>query len=153
MNYEVWTMRFEVWTYFFHLSLPFKNINCAVGTVEHAIGTMKCEVWCYARAFVHEHAIKLNMFIKWAATWDFQQCGMWDQHRLRPPCAYAQSDKSLCLSLEYSMNIKLLTKHHLEFLSLHVRGGCIGSSESLHVKTPYCWKSHVAAQIMLSAVA
>ena len=46
--------------------------------------------------------INLNM---WAATCDFQQCGMCDQQRLRPACAYAQSDQSLCKSLEYSMNI------------------------------------------------
>ena len=31
------------------------------------------------------------------------------------------------------MIIKLLTEHHLEFLSL--KGGCTGSSESIHVKT------------------
>ena len=30
----------------------------------------------------------------------------------------AQSDQSLCLSLEYSMIVKLLTEQHLEFLSL-----------------------------------
>ena len=30
---------------------------------------------------------------------------------------FAQSDQSLCWSLEYSTNIKLLTEHHLEFLS------------------------------------
>ena len=41
------------------------------------------------------------------------------------------------------MFVKLLTEHHLEFLSL--KGGCIGSSESTHVKMPYCWKSHVTA--------
>ena len=28
-------------------------------------------------------------FYKWAATWDFQQCGMSDQLRLIPACAYA----------------------------------------------------------------
>ena len=61
-------------------------------------------------------------------TRDFQECGMCDQQRLRPACAYAQSDQSLCLSLEYSMTVKLLTEHHLEFLSL--TGGCTGSSES-----------------------
>ena len=33
-------------------------------------------------------------------------------------CAYAQSDQSLCLSLEFYMNIKLLNEHNLEFLSL-----------------------------------
>ena len=75
----------------------------------------------------------------------FQQCGMCDQLRLRPACAYAQSDQSLCLSLEYSMNIKLLTEHHLEFLSL--KGGCTGSHETTLVKIPHCLKSHVAAHI------
>ena len=43
------------------------------------------------------------------------------------------------------MNIKLLTEHHLDILSL--KGGCIGSSESTLVKMPLCWKSHVTAQI------
>ena len=43
------------------------------------------------------------------------------------------------------MTVKLLTEQHLEFLSL--KGGCTGSSESIHVKMPYCWKSHVAAQM------
>ena len=41
------------------------------------------------------------------------------------------------------MTVKLLTDHHLEFLSL--KGGCTGLSESTHVKTPHCWKSHVVA--------
>ena len=41
------------------------------------------------------------------------------------------------------MSIKLLTEHHLEFLSL--KGGCTGSSESTLVKMSNCWKSHVAA--------
>ena len=66
---------------------------------------------------------------------------MCDQQRLRPACAYALSDQSLCWSLEYFMTVKLLIKHNLEFLSL--KGGCTGSSESIHVKMPHCWKSHV----------
>ena len=41
------------------------------------------------------------------------------------------------------MSVKLLIKHHLEFLSL--KGGCRGSSESTLVKVPNCWKSHVVA--------
>ena len=49
---------------------------------------------------------------------------MFDQQRLRQACAYKQAGQSLCLSIQYSMVIKLLTKHHLEFL----KGGCIGSS-------------------------
>ena len=42
------------------------------------------------------------------------------------------------------MIIKLLTKHHLEFLSL--KGGCRGSPESTHVKMPHCWESHALAK-------
>ena len=57
--------------------------------------------------------------------------------------AYAQSDQSLCLSLDYYMSVKLLTEQLLEVLSL--KGGCIGSSESTLVKTPHCWKSRVTA--------
>ena len=74
---------------------------------------------------------------------DFQQCGMCDQQSLRSACAYAQSDQSICLSLEYVMNVKLLTEHHSEFLSLN--GGCAGLSVSILVKMPHCWKSHVTA--------
>ena len=45
------------------------------------------------------------------------------------------------------MTIKLLTEHHLEFLSL--KRGCTGSSESTLVKMTHCWKSHVAAHIQV----
>ena len=45
------------------------------------------------------------------------------------------------------MSVKLLTEHHLEFLSL--KEGCSGSSESTLVKMPHCWKSHVASQMYL----
>ena len=45
------------------------------------------------------------------------------------------------------MSVKLLTEHHLEFLSL--KGGCRRSSESTLVKMPH-WKSHVVAQISLT---
>ena len=44
------------------------------------------------------------------------------------------------------MIVKLLTEHHLEFLSL--KGGCTGSSESTLVKIPHCWKSHDMAQLL-----
>ena len=40
------------------------------------------------------------------------------------------------------MSVKLLTEHHLEFLS--VKGGCTGSSESTLVEMRHCWKSRVA---------
>ena len=78
-------------------------------------------------------------------TLDFQQCGMCDPQRLRPACAYAQSDQSLCYSLENSMTVKLLAEQRLEFLSL--KGGCTGSPESILVKMPHCWKPDVAAHI------
>ena len=45
------------------------------------------------------------------------------------------------------MAVKLLTEHHLEFLTL--KGGYTGSSESTLVKMPHCWKSHVMAHIIL----
>ena len=34
------------------------------------------------------------------------------------------------------MSVKLLTEHHLEFVSL--KGGCTGSSESTLVRMPHC---------------
>ena len=46
---------------------------------------------------------------------------MCDQQSLRSACAYAQSDQSLCLSLEFSITLRLLAEHYLEFLPL--KGG------------------------------
>ena len=46
------------------------------------------------------------------------------------------------------MIVKLLTKHHLEFLTF--KGGCIGSSESTLVKMCHCWKSHALAHLVLT---
>ena len=48
------------------------------------------------------------------------------------------------------MTVELLTKQHLEFLSLS--GGCTGSSGSALVKIPHCWRSHVAAHILIFQV-
>ena len=78
-------------------------------------------------------------------TWYLQQWGMYDQQRLRPVSTYPQFDQSHCWSLKYFLNTKVLTKHHLEPLSL--RRGCTGSSESDLVKIPHCWKSHVMARL------
>ena len=46
------------------------------------------------------------------------------------------------------MSVKLLTEHHLEFLSL--KGDGRGSSESTLVKMPHCWKSRVTAHLEIS---
>ena len=67
---------------------------------------------------------------------------MGDQQRLR---SNAQSDQNLFQAFEYSMSVKLLTEHNLEYLSL--KGGCTGSSESTLIKMPYYWKFHVTAHI------
>ena len=57
---------------------------------------------------------------------------MYDQQWLRPACAYAQSDQSLCQSLEYSRSVKLLAEHHLKFLRL--KGGWAAQARlSLHL--------------------
>ena len=76
------------------------------------------------------------------------QCDMCDQQRLRPACTYAQTDQSLCLSLNCYISVKLLIELNLVFLSL--TGGCTGSSESTLVKMAHCWKSHVTVQIFLN---
>ena len=52
------------------------------------------------------------------------------------------------ISTALSTSVKLLTKQHLEFLSL--KGGCIGMSEYINVKMPHCWKSlHGSYMVLL----
>ena len=46
------------------------------------------------------------------------------------------------------MIVKLLTEHHLAFLSLI--GCCRGSFESTHVNVAHCWKSHALTHFKLS---
>ena len=48
------------------------------------------------------------------------------------------------------MSVKLLTEHHLGFLSLKLDR--TGSSESTLVKMPHCWTSHVAAHLLLVGI-
>ena len=45
------------------------------------------------------------------------------------------------------MIVKLLTEHHLEFISF--KGSCRGSSESTYVKMTHCWKAHAKAHLIL----
>ena len=47
------------------------------------------------------------------------------------------------------MSVKLLTEHHLEFLSL--KGGYTGLSEYTHVKIPHCWESRGIAHYIFLA--
>ena len=48
------------------------------------------------------------------------------------------------------MTAKLLTEHHLEFLSF--KGGFIGLPESTPVKMPHCWKSRRGSYVVLGIV-
>ena len=70
---------------------------------------------------------------------------MWYVRPAKPQISLHIPDQSLSKSLEYSMSIELLTEHHFKFLSL--KGGYKGSSESIHVIMPHCWKSHVTAHM------
>ena len=72
---------------------------------------------------------------------------MYDQQRLRPACAYAQSGQSLYLSLEYFMNIKLPTEHHLEFLSLREDAQAL---LSLHLSKCHIVGNHMSRLIFTS---
>ena len=75
---------------------------------------------------------------------------MCDQQSLRSACAYAQYDQCLCSSLEYSMSVKLMTEHHLEFLSS--KASCTGSSYSTLIKTSHCWKLHAMAHKVVRTI-
>ena len=131
--------------------------NFLISQLKHVVGTQKNHlnemVLLSTQNMFNTHIFMLKTLLiwaytvifYWATTWDFQQCGMCDQQSLRSACTYAQSDQSLCKSLEYSTTVKVLTKHHLEFLSL--KGGCTCWSESTLVKMPHCWKSHAMAQL------
>ena len=70
------------------------------------------------------------------------------QKALRRDCIYYMSHDMRFPTMWYvwpAKPLKLLTEHHLEFLSL--KGGCTGQPESTLVKMPHCWKSHVTAHI------
>ena len=69
-----------------------------------------------------------------------------DLEKTSTKLAYAQSDQSLCKSLEFFLGVTPLTEHHLEVLSL--KGGFTGWSESTLVKMQHCWKSHDVALFM-----
>ena len=60
-------------------------------------------------------------------------------------CTASKASDQPAHTLKYSMSVKLLTEHNLEFLSL--KGGFAGSTESTLVKMPNCWKSRVMAQL------
>ena len=60
---------------------------------------------------------------------------------------HAQSGQSLCLSIECSVTVGLLTGRRLGLLCLE-GWGCVGSSGSARVGRPHCWKSHATAHLL-----
>ena len=55
------------------------------------------------------------------------------------------------MSLECSLTVGLLTGRRLGFLCLG-GGGCAGSSGSVRVERPHCWKSHAIAHLIAHLV-
>ena len=112
-----------------------------------------------ALAFLHHLRQLVSNTSRIAWVWHLSPLSIYDSHDTRFPKMWyvrpAKAQTSLrirtdwsepLLSLKYSMTVKLLTEHHLEFLSL--KGGWTGSSESTLVKMPHYWKSHVTAQLL-----
>ena len=56
--------------------------------------------------------------------------------------SYQPAHTRLCKSHKYSMNVNLLTEHHLKFLSL--KGGCTDSSESLQLSKYHIVGNHMS---------
>ena len=77
----------------------------------------------------------------------------WERFETGPLTVHEISNNVVCATSKasdqpvhtYSMIVRLLTEHYLDFLSF--KGGCTGSSKSTLVKMPHCWKSHVTAHI------
>ena len=66
---------------------------------------------------------------------------------MRFPTIYAQSDQSIGWSFEYSMSVKLLTEHPLEFLSLKKRG--TQTRLNLHLSKRHFVGNHMSCIINL----
>ena len=76
----------------------------------------------------------------WAMVWDFQKCGICDQQSRRSACAYAQSDQSICLSLEYSMTATDWTSFAVSKLKKEAAQARLSQRSN-------CWKSHATAHM------
>ena len=69
---------------------------------------------------------------------------MCDQQRLRPACANAQSDQSLCKLLDYSMSVKLLVNN---IWSFHALKESAKARLSLQLSTCHTVGNHVSRLI------
>ena len=98
--------------------------------------TVGVKLWWNIYLLLSVQFYRLSIKI-WAVTWNFQQCGMCDQQRLRPA---VWSDPFLVAWIFFDCSI----------WGSNFKGSCTGSSESTLVKMPHCWKSHVAAHFILA---
>ena len=82
---EIMLCWFFFFFFFFCKCCLLQIISCAIITwTNHKVDTNR------------EHNNNILFFRVSVKTWDFQQCGMCDQQRLRSACAYAQSDQNIC---------------------------------------------------------
>ena len=94
-----------------HLSLPLFNFTQWKD---------KCTSYSYSTKILTHSMCQVSLVVKyiWAATWDFQQCGMCDQ---QPAHTRSLIRAFACrLNIKW-VSIKLLSEHNLEFLSLKAR--------------------------------
>ena len=118
---------------------PKKKLRFAYFKREHVLDEY-CRFGNFRENLFSQITLKDN---NWAVTWDFQQCGVCDQQRLIPACAYAQSDQSLCLSLKYSM---CYATDWTSFGAYKLKGRLHFLFWVYTCQMPHCWKSHAAAQ-------
>ena len=88
--------------------------------------------------------VSLNFNPIWAAAWDLISVTSKSSDQ---PVHQHSLTRAFASSLNILTTVMLLTEQHLEFLSL--TRDCIGLSESIYVKMPHCWKSHVTAHFFL----
>ena len=101
--------------------VPVNNFSVMSGQFPVYLGRTSTKHWikCFAQGTQHGDPLGDS------------RCSFEPRHEIsnNMVCAASKaqtSDQSLCLSLEYSMTVKLLTEQHLRFLSL--TGGCTASS-------------------------
>ena len=100
------------------------------------------------RSFCTYHFFRGSVVDIWAATSDFQQCGMCDQQRLRPACAYAQSDQSLIAS---RLNILWLISYWLNTSwSCNAYKMAVQARWSLHLSRSHIVGNHMPRLISVS---
>ena len=76
---------------------------------------------------------------------EISNTGMCIQQSLRSACAYAQSDQSLCKSLEYSISVMLLVNNIWSFYTLKE---AVQARLSLHLSKCHIVENHLSRLIL-----